>query len=150
MINRLKTLFAAQEQRRHDHDELKLAAAALLAEAAHLDGAVDVNERTAIEHALARRFGLSQAEAASLAAEGIAAAEKSTQIFGFTRIINDRFDQDERIELFEMLYEVIYADDELHAYEDNLMRRLSELIYVPDKERGAARLRVLKRLGRST
>jgi uncharacterized tellurite resistance protein B-like protein len=149
MISRLKSLFESPSKRTHSHDELQLAAAALLAEAARLDGAIEPRERTAIQHVLARRFALTPEEAAELTAAGEAKAEDSIQIFGFTRVINRDFAPDERIELFEMLYEVIYADDELHDYEANLMRRLSELIYVPDKDRGAARLRVLRRLGRT-
>lgn len=149
MIGRLKALFVDDRPRRHAHDELQLAAAALLAEAARLDGTVDPRERAAIERVLAARFGLSRDEAADLADAGHAAAAESTQLFEFTRTISRHFSAEERVELFEMIYEVIYADDELHDYEANLMRRLGELIYLPDKERGAARRRVLQRLGRS-
>ena len=46
-----------------------------------------------------------------------------------------------------MLWEVAYADGTLDEYEDSLLRRVAGLIYVPDKERGIARQRVLKRLG---
>jgi uncharacterized tellurite resistance protein B-like protein len=148
MIGRLKDLFAAGEPRRHRKDELQLAAAALLCEAASLDGEIEPREREAIERVLAQRFDLPADEAAELAHAGEKAADDSIQIFGFTRIINRDWPAEERAELFEMIYEVIYADETLHDYEANLMRRLGELIYLPDKERGAARQRVLQRLGR--
>lgn len=150
MLARLKELFSTAQSRRHSHDELQLAAAALLAEAARLDGDVDPRERDAIERVLARRFNLSAAEAAELAREGETAAEDSTQIFAFTRIINRDWPVEERSELFEMIYEVLYADDGLHDYEANLMRRLGELIYLTDKERVEARRRVVGRLGRDS
>jgi uncharacterized tellurite resistance protein B-like protein len=51
------------------------------------------------------------------------------------------------VELIEMLWEVAYADGVLDEYEDSLLRRVGGLIYVPDRERGEARRRVLKRLG---
>jgi uncharacterized tellurite resistance protein B-like protein len=98
---------------------------------------------------LARRFELSPADAAELAKEGEAAAEDSIQLFGFTRVINRDWPVEERSDLFEMIYEVIYADETLHDYEANLMRRLGELIYLTDRERGEARQRVLARLDRS-
>jgi uncharacterized tellurite resistance protein B-like protein len=44
---------------------------------------------------------------------------------------------------------VIYADDALHDLEHNLMRRLGELIYLPDRERNEARQRVQRRLQES-
>jgi uncharacterized tellurite resistance protein B-like protein len=46
-----------------------------------------------------------------------------------------------------MLWEVAYADGVLDPLEDVLLRRLGGLIDVSDHERGAARLRVLARLG---
>jgi uncharacterized tellurite resistance protein B-like protein len=149
MLARLKDLFTNPEPRRHSRDELRVAAAALLAEAARLDGHIEPRERAAIERVLARRFDLSPADAAELAKEGEAAAEDSIQLFGFTRVINRDWPVEERSDLFEMIYEVIYADETLHDYEANLMRRLGELIYLTDRERGEARQRVLARLGRS-
>ena len=65
---------------------------------------------------------------------------------GFTRVIKDRYSPEERVELVEMAWEVVYADGELHDYEANLLRRLGGLLYVSDKERGDARKRVLARL----
>ena len=146
MLARLKDLFANPEPRRHSRDELRVPAAALLAEAARLDGHIEPRERAAIERVLARRFELSPADAAELAKEGEAAAEDSIQLFGFTRVINRDWPVEERSDLFEMIYEVIYADETLHDYEANLMRRLGELIYLTDRERGEARQRVLARL----
>jgi len=49
--------------------------------------------------------------------------------------------------LMEMLWEVVFADGEEHAFETNLMRRLAGLLYVTDQESGAARRRVRTRLG---
>ena len=46
-----------------------------------------------------------------------------------------------------MLWEVAYADGVLDEYEDSLLRRVGGLIYVPDRERGMARQRVLKTAG---
>ena len=46
-----------------------------------------------------------------------------------------------------MLWEVVFADGEEHAFEANLVRRVAVLIYVTDQESGSARLRVRQRLG---
>ena len=53
----------------------------------------------------------------------------------------------ERVELVEMLWEVVYADGRVDPFEANLLRRIGGLIYVSDRERGAARKRVAARLG---
>ena len=90
---------------------------------------------------------MSPADALKLVAAGEREAERSAELFHFTRIINRRLSPEQRVELIEMLWEVAYADGELDEYEDSLLRRVGGLIYVPDHERGAGRQRVLKRLG---
>jgi uncharacterized tellurite resistance protein B-like protein len=41
-----------------------------------------------------------------------------------------------------MLWEVAYADGNVDDYEANLVRRVAGLLYVPDRDSGAARKRV--------
>lgn len=127
--------------------ELQLALTALLIEAAHSDDRFDEAERRVIAELLERRFNLSGSDARMLLAAGEEAASESAELFHFTRIINERLSFEERVELIEMLWEVAYADRALDEYEDSLLRRVGGLIYVPDRERGMARQRVLKRLG---
>ncbi len=126
-------------------DEVQLAAAALLVEAAHIDDDFDLRERAVIDRILERHFKLSAAAAGRLVVEAERVSERSTQLFRFTQVINDRYSLEQRIELMEMLWEVVYADGSIDALEDTLLRRLGGLIYVPDRERGAARQRVLQR-----
>jgi uncharacterized tellurite resistance protein B-like protein len=128
-------------------DGLKLALTALLIEAANCDDRFDESERGVIARLLERRFGLSKSDADQLLAAGEIAASESTELFHFTRIINDRLSLAQRVELIEMMWEVAYADRVVDEYEDSLLRRVGGLIYVPDRERGMARQRVLKRLG---
>jgi uncharacterized tellurite resistance protein B-like protein len=61
-------------------------------------------------------------------------------------VIKAKFSLEERIDLMEMLWEVVYADGELHHYEANLMRRLAGLLHVSDRDVGAARKRAQARL----
>ena len=129
------------------HDELKLALTALLVEAGHSHDQFDAKERAVIARLLGRHFNLSSDDARALLAAGEREAERSAELFHFTRVINERLGFDQRIELIEMMWEVAYADGELNEYEDSLLRRVGGLIYVSDRERGMARQRVLKRLG---
>ena len=155
MINRVKALFGdrggAPETNGagHSHEELRIAAAALMVEAAQLDDDFDVRERAKIRDLVTERFGLGREESESLievAEERVAGA---SQLHGFTRVIKDAFTQEERLELVEMLWEVAYADGQLHHLEANMMRRLAGLLQVPDRDSGAARKRVLERLNSS-
>jgi uncharacterized tellurite resistance protein B-like protein len=128
-------------------DALQLASAALLVHAARIDGTKDGAELDRLSSLLRDRFDLDEAEVEQLLSSAREAAERSPQLFGFTQTINARFSHEERLELIEMLWEVVYADGEVHAYEANLMRRIAGLLHVPDPESGDARKRVLKRRG---
>lgn len=148
MIDRLKAwLTEGQGEFSNSRDELQLAVAALLMDAAQVDGHLDAPERVAAERVLARRFGLSPSDAHQLAALAEARAERSTQLFGFTRVVNERLSRPQRIGLIEMLWEVAYADGVLDPLEDAMLRQVAGLIDVSDHERGSARLRTLQRLG---
>ncbi|MGI9451882.1 MAG: TerB family tellurite resistance protein [Geminicoccaceae bacterium] len=131
----------------HSFEEKQLAAAALMVEAARLDSAFDDVERERIEALLEHHFALAPEEAKDLLVEAQAASDDSVEWQGFTRSIKNGFDHDERIAIIEMLWEVAYADGELHDHEASLIRRITGLLYVPDRESGEARKRVLTRLG---
>ena len=153
MIDRIKTLLSAggangAGQAREDTP--RLAAAALLVEAACMDGDFDGDERDAICAALGVHFGLSNEEAGTLIGEAEAAHHEATDLHRFTRTINDRYEHADRIAVMEMLWAVVYADGRLHAYEANLIRRVGGLLHITDRERGEARKRVLARAGQGT
>jgi|SRR5579883_3107846 len=127
-------------------DQLQLAVAALLVEAAWRDDVFEPAERAVIERLLAQRFNLTPQMSKDL----LAAAEargRAGQLFGFTNQIVKAMDEAQRIEIIEMLWEVVYADGVLDPEEDALIRRVAGLIYVSDQERGRARRRVRERLG---
>ena len=128
-------------------DHYRVAIAALLVQAALMDDSFDRAERQVIEQILLERFDLSSDAARQLLEEGVDAAERSNQLFAFTRLAAQKADPDERVRLIEMLWEVAYADGVLDPHEDALVRRIAGLIYVSDRDRGAARARVLARLG---
>ena len=120
--------------------------AALLVEAATLDDSFDPAERATILKLLTGRFALSSSEAEDLLAEAEAEVSNVHHLYAFTKAIKDAFDHEERIEVLEMLWEVAYTDGELHDYEANLIRRVTGLLHLSDRESGAARKRALDRL----
>lgn len=149
MLDRLKSLFSPDaggtSARSHAPDELQLAAAALLVEAARMDDDYDADERALIGRLLRDRFALDEADSEALLAAADAATEDLVEVYGFARQVKDAFDHDERVRMIEMLWEVVFADGEVHDHEANLLRRVAGLIYVSDKESGDARKRVLDR-----
>ena len=152
MLKRIKALFLEQEDAApgggsHSQEERNLAAVALLVEAAMMDERFEESERRHIVELAKSRFDLSDAEAEELLEAALTKVADSSQLFGFTRVVNARFEYEERIDLMEMLWQVAYADGELHDYESNLMRRIAGLIHVTDRDSGEARKRALESLG---
>jgi uncharacterized tellurite resistance protein B-like protein len=151
MIDRLLDFLSGREAPASaaSADELELAIAALLIEAARMDENFDTRERATIERLLAQRFGLAQEAVSSLIGAAEEAVERSTQYYGFTRQINDRLSGEERVQIIEMLWKVAYADGALDPYEDMLLRRIAGLIHVTDLDRGLARRRALEDIAAS-
>jgi uncharacterized tellurite resistance protein B-like protein len=146
MLGKLRDLLTGATKASRE-ECLQSAAAALLVEAATLDGQLADAERRRIETMLAEHFGLNPQEAAEAFAEGCQAVADATDLVTFTRVIKDNFEMPERVRMIEMLWEVAYADGHLHDYEANLVRRIAGLIYVPDQDSGAARKRAMVTLG---
>jgi uncharacterized tellurite resistance protein B-like protein len=147
MIDRLKSLLFGDAAPSSQDEALPLAAAALMTEAAMMDGAMAEAERQTIERLLRERFGLSEAAATALRERAGAEQEQSSQLFPFTQVIVDTMPPEQRVEIIEMLWQVAYTDGHLHDYEAALVRRVCGLLYVSDLESGLARKRAMHRLG---
>ena len=128
-------------------DPVKLASAALLARAAWLDGKLDAAEETALNRLMVERFSINEKEAQAIITEATEDVDNGNDIYKYTKIVRNSFDNAERVALMEMLWEIVYSDGELHDFESTLMRRLAGLLYVDDRESGAARKRALEKLG---
>lgn len=149
MFDRLMALFSnspdaasAQRPQKHGAEELKAAAASLMVLAARMDGTFEEVERETIRATLQRHFQMRAADAEALIEEGRGAVDESTELYGMIRVIRDHLAPEERIRIIEMLWEVAYADGDVDDYEANLVRRVAGLLYVPDRDSGAARKRM--------
>ncbi len=148
MINRIKALFTEKsDPTPSSHDDLHLAAAVLMVEAACMDQAFDADERKTIAEILTMQFDLNDEETDALLEQAEQVQTDANHLVRFTRAIKDRYPIEDRVKVVEMLWEVAYADGTLHHYEANLLRRVCGLIYVSDRDSGIARKRVLDRLG---
>jgi uncharacterized tellurite resistance protein B-like protein len=152
MLDRLMALFSSgpdadpdQRHKQHDAEELKVAAASLMVQAARMDGTFEEVERETIRAALQSHFQMSAADAEALIEEGHDTIDESTELYSIIRVIRDHLAPEERVSIIEMLWEVAYADGEVDDYEANLVRRVAGLLYVPDRDSGAARKRVEER-----
>jgi uncharacterized tellurite resistance protein B-like protein len=111
-----------------------------------LDGHFHVAERQRIESLLTDRFNVEPNNVSALIQAAEATAVERVELHTVTKTVRDHFDDQERIAMIEMLWEVVYADSELDDFESNMMRRVSGLLYVTDRESGDARKRAMERI----
>jgi len=129
---------------------IELATAALLVEVVRLGGEIKPVEREAVLRAVRGRFGLSAAEADSLVRLAEDQARAATDHYQFTSLINKRFSQAQKQQVVELMWRVAYADTELSAYEQHVIRKIADLLYVPHRAYIAAKLRARDAAGRGT
>lgn len=133
MIRKLRdfvaTLSAPPEQR-PDADTVAFAMAALLVETARADFNIAASEDEELVRVLAGHLASPPAEAAALIARARAAVEKSVSLYEFTRPLHASLSYDEKLEFVRMLWRVALADQRLDKYEDYLVSKVCELLYV--------------------
>lgn len=146
MIDRIRRFFDDRLRPDKTDDDLshrlRLASAALLIEVARADYEFKPDELAAISRALRSHFGLSSAETVELIQLAEEEADGATSYHEFTALINANYSKEEKIRLVELLWEVVFADAEMEKYEEHLVRKLSDLLYVPHSQFIAAKLRV--------
>ena len=120
--------------------------AGLLIEASLSDGTLDADERAVIAHLLAEQFDLSDAAADEMLADAITSADERIELHGLTRGLRAACSYEERVEILEMLWIVVLADDHLDKMEAQLMRCLSGLLYISDVDSGHAKKAAQARL----
>lgn len=145
MFNRILKLLqgegeVAQESR---FERVQVATCALLLEVAHSDGHYQSVEAKIVHDLLAHKFNLSAAAVAELVDYSHRHREESLDLFQFAREINAHFSRDEKLDVMEGVWRVIYADGTLDKFEDALARQLATLLRLDHKDAIDLKVKVL-------
>ncbi|WP_188150534.1 TerB family tellurite resistance protein [Teredinibacter waterburyi] len=133
MLAKIKDFFRSELQGADEgaiEHQKQLACAALLIEVAIVDHEFDADELGALTNILQQKFGISAEECHSLAALAQAECEQATSLYQFTQLVNDNCNQNDKFELVKGMWTIAYADGDLDKYEEYVIRKVSELIYV--------------------
>ena len=136
MIRKIKTFFdtrvknSSDEQLISDQNQVRTAAAALLVEIMVTDGLITEDEETTIKNLLENGFGLSQPEAEELFELAKQEVTEATSLYQFTGLVNEHFSASEKFDLLTQTWQVALADGALDKYEENLIRRLADLLHI--------------------
>ena len=145
MLNAIRHFFeqhlAPESSGADEAQTLQLATAALLLEMMRMDEKILPEERAAVTALVQAEFGLDAAATAELVALAESQAREATDYHQFTSLINKGFDPARKVRVVENLWRVAFADGRLDMYEEHLVRKIAELLYVPHSDFIAAKLR---------
>lgn len=122
-----------------EFERRQLAVAALLVEATHIDRKATADERDVVLRLLSGYFGLGDEDAARLLAQAEARYAASLHDWIFAHAVRNGFGEEERVEVLRMLWEVVYSDGRLAAFELDLLQRMSAALGVGEHAAERAR-----------
>jgi len=110
--------------------QLNLASAALMIEVMNSDHQLDDREAAAFLDVLSSSLDLTEEELEELVELAEKQAKQATSLYEFTRLINDHYDYTQKVELIENMWKIAFADETLDKYEESLIRKIADLVYV--------------------
>lgn len=140
----LKRLTAPAPETLPDTDA-RLALTALLVRVARSDGDYDHDERARIDRIARARYGLSEEDARQLRADAETLEGEAPDTVRFTRAIKDAVPYEDRMGVIEALWSVVLADGVRDPEEDSLLRLVSNMLGISDRDSALARQRVESR-----
>ena len=133
MIAAIKRFFAEPDTA-PTPSQLRLAGAMLLLEVGYADFDLGDAERQTLNARLAARFSLSNDELDSLIEHAIEQHKHNVSMHEQVALINKHYDAAAKRQLIRDLWGIAYADGQLHHYEEAVIRRLADLLYVPHRD----------------
>ncbi|QQD19599.1 TerB family tellurite resistance protein [Spongiibacter nanhainus] len=126
---------------------LEKAAGALLIEVSKSDYDQDPAEVEKIRDLLSRHFSVSVDDMEGFMKDVEDHSHQGTSLYPYTRFINDNCSNEEKYLLIKSLWEVAAEDGRIDKYEDYVIRKVSDLIYLPHSDFIRAKLEVTKAAG---
>ncbi len=123
-------------------DDPHVAAAALLYHVMNVDGVRQDAEWERFKAVLGQNYGVSGNELDELAKAGEQADREAVDLYAFTSVLRRHLDAEGRKAFIGLMWEIVFADGELHELEDNTVWRVAELLDVERQDRIGERRKV--------
>lgn len=130
MIKQILAFFESAQEEVGNDLTVDDAAAVLLIEIMMADHEMEQRERQSIATILARRLAVPESEINQCIEAAIDRRQSSYDLYQFTKVINDNWQEPERYELIVDLWRVAFADGDLDKYEDQRIRRVNEALHL--------------------
>ncbi|MFY0666054.1 MAG: TerB family tellurite resistance protein [Natronospirillum sp.] len=147
MLSKLFEWFKAEAETPSSAPRVHLAAAVLMVEVTMADHKIEPEEEQMLRQRFRESLKLSDAEVEKLMAEALIEQEETLDLYQYTRVINDAFGALEKFELMVDLWLIGFADGHVDRYEDSMVRKVADLLYVSHSDFMMAKQEARKRLG---
>src|SRR3984893_2474192 len=125
----------AHEHSVFDDTGYRLAATALLIHVISLDGEPSEIEKRKLHSLLDTGFGLDPGAADRLIASATLVEGEAVDLYHFTSVIMRSVDEQGRLRIIEMMWELVFVDGEVSEFEDNVVWRAADLLGVSSRDR---------------
>ena len=145
MLKSIQNIFKRKENESavdSKKSEQELAYASLLIEVINSDNKFDDRERDKLLEILSNKLDIHKEELDNFTELAQKQSEDSTSLYEFTREINDQYEYEEKVSLITDLWGIAYSDGELDKYEDYVIRKIADLIYVSHADFIKSKLKV--------
>jgi uncharacterized tellurite resistance protein B-like protein len=120
----------SENQEEKEKNIINNACAALLIETALADKVFNTEEIDSMKKTLREVYGIDEKDLDELISESEKKVSESTSLYEYTRLINDLCDYQDKLKLIQNLWAIAFADKHLDKYEEYLIRKISDLLYV--------------------
>ena len=136
MIDKIKSFFSKNvlDPEAETTSPDQLATAALLIEVMVIDGDLDDQEMQAIAGTLSNMLDLTEEQIDQLIELSKEEVSEATSLYQFTKEINEHFDIEKKLSLMTAMWRVAFADGHLDKYEENIIRRVADLLHIRHSE----------------
>jgi uncharacterized tellurite resistance protein B-like protein len=153
MLDMMKRFFGKTDANEKDsgassEHNIRVATCALFLELACIDEKFTPAETQGILGILKERYGLSTEHANALMAEADREREESVDLWQFANLINQNYTNEEKIEVIETLWEIVYIDSHMNKYERYLMNKLGNLLRLEHRQLIDAKLKAKRALSK--
>jgi uncharacterized tellurite resistance protein B-like protein len=121
--------------RAFDENGYQLAATALLIHVISLDGEPSDVEKRKLHSLIESRFGLDPGTADQLIRSATLAEGEAVDLYHFTSVIMREVNEEGRLRIVEMMWELVYADGAVSEFEDNVVWRAADLLGISSRDR---------------
>jgi len=131
MLSAFKNIFdgSKKEQTEGEREQkLRVATCVILLEAATADSNFSPEEQEKIIEILKSRFQMTYESVKELIDKSTSKREDSIDLWYFTNLINETLDNDEKYNLMELVWEVIYSDGTLDKFENYIAHKLLNML----------------------